>query len=137
MRPSSCRKVITLGWHFPSGRLTNYGTLLDIISWMNQIIWGWKILPLQNLLFVWLQDKQHVAQYLGKFYLIHMKRISYSDNSLNIYYFCVKSKQKKNEPFKLSAHYRRVQCICFGSGTWNMGQKRLKFYFLYGSTYWQ
>lgn len=42
-----------------------------------------------------LQDKQHVAQYLGKLYFVNMKRISFSDNALNALLFLRRVKMIK------------------------------------------
>lgn len=67
-----------LGGIFPQSTLQIMACCLDIISWTNQIIWGWKVLPLLDLLSFWLQDKQHVAHYAGKFYFVHTKRTGFS-----------------------------------------------------------
>lgn len=59
------RRWSPLGGIFLQGALQIKAPCIDI-SWTYQIIWGWKILPLLDILFfclffVFLQDKRHVA----------------------------------------------------------------------------
>lgn len=70
-------------WHFPSGHFTNNGTLPCHYFMEEPGNLRVKDFASEDLPSIWSQDKQHVAQYLGKFCFVHMKRISYSEDSLN------------------------------------------------------
>lgn len=99
---------------------------LDIILWMNQVIWGWKSLPLQDLLFFWLQHEQHVARYLGQFYFAHIKRISFSDNSMNALWLSCRVEMVKKWAFQIVSSVVNSSVSMFWFRNFEYGAKEIQ-----------
>lgn len=110
-------------WHFPSGYFTNNGTLPCHYFMDKPDTLRVKDFASEDLPSIWSQDKQHVAQYLGKFCFVYMKRISYSDDSLNI--TVVESRNSKEVSLSnCQLSTKELYGICFGSETWKTRQRR-------------